>query len=286
MINNILHEGSELEPIIELERFIYDQGEVYCVADTCEGCPYESSCESVEATGNDNLESTLNKSTRNNLKFGKVEGVGDFISLEPSTIDMLNSLELVNGVYTSLNPKKLSRAVKRKIYLKSSSDIIYKYISFIPKKEEDFLIYSEEQEETYCVRDCVGCGYLKICTPTVSKKVSDKVFVAIDSSSQEPQIITYLTEEPRYMDIFTNKSLLDTPYLLDPLTWVLEDVLKLSLDSIKVKKFIDFIGFEDRTLLYVWATTIYSLVLTADKDDVKLLEVVGDIDKAYKNFNK
>jgi hypothetical protein len=279
----VISKSDVLNLVVEKDQFILDQEKLYCIRENCKGCKYEDSCNIIEDPLS-TLEPYINKATRDNIRFGRVD-TKDWISVYPKS-ENIKHYKLENNLHYIDDWIEVNQKTKKDTFLALNNKAIFKKVD-IDKigKLEDYLLYKEEDESYYCVRKCQGCKYQKICEPELIEERSEKVFTAIDSSSQEPQIIAYLSKEPKYIEIFKNNSLKDIPYLYQPISWIVEDVLDIDPESHKGSSFIDYVGFEDKTILYEVATVLYSN-LGEGYNNTQVEGIVDKVKKLYKKYMK
>lgn len=281
--------NSKLKNIIEQDHFIYDKGVLYCIREECQGCKHLEGC---EFDLNNKLEETINKSTRVNIKFGKIINKTDWYLPHIEETKDLKYVHRVNGRYIPKIPtEKLPTRLKKRLALSESFKNVHKKIVSIHgirdyKKFSDFILYNPEDREYYCIKtSCHECDLKTSCEPVLVEKDRELLYVAIDSASQEPEIVTYLSQEPQYVKIFVNHSLTSIDYLLEPLNTLFET--KYGIDTNKDKvyhSFVDYLAFEDKTLLYNYCTAYYKSVKKLDI--VELEESVKPIIAKYSEFKK
>jgi hypothetical protein len=270
MAKLIFGEQDKFNALLDLDYFILDGDSVFCVRDTCEGCEYQDVCEVEEREGSF-LENYYNKATRDNIRAGIVEEAPDWVTLHPCCEEALNQLQYKNGTY-SLGDVEPSEEVAKNLFLANSDKIYLKEAKGLEEVEEDFLLYKVDEDKKYCIKKCEGCEHQKVCTPIISETISNKKFVAIDSSAQEPMVVTFLSEEPEYVKIFKNNSIKNIPYLTDLLFAFFEDVFGWDSESPKIATFIDWVGFEDKTLLYLWSSVLYENLKEYNEDSLNNLK--------------
>jgi len=268
-----------LAGLVEEEQFIVDSGNLYCVRATCTDCKYKKDCTIVEDS--DFLESDYKKSTRNNIRFGAIKPK-EWISVFPTT-EALEHLTIDNAVTYAEDPDKVPEKVQKQLYLAQKDTLLYKRVTDKKVFSEDYVLFNEEDDSYYCLYKCDLCKHRETCKPEMIEKESFKSYVAIDSSAQEPQIITFLSEEPKYIEIFKNNSLYDIDYLLQPLEWIMEDVIGVDPKSDKGASFIDWIGFKDKTFLYELGAVMYSMIGNVEED--KLKDAVAPVLVKWDEFN-
>lgn len=278
--------NSKLNNIIEKGQFVYDKSHLYCVRESCSGCKYEKVC--TYDTKNE-LEETLNKSTRNNIRFGKIVNTADWYLPEIKKETDLDFVERVNGRYLPVVPlRELPKDIKSRLVLAESFKNVHKKVNSIKgvhlKNLGECILYNPEVESYYCFKDsCNSCEYKDNCNREIEIKDREMIYVAIDSASQEPEIVTYLSQEPQYVQIFVNHSLTEIDYLLDPINELFSTVYNVDIEKdLKYHTFIDWLAFEDKTILYNFGAVYYACIKLMD---VKALETaVNIIDTKYQEF--
>jgi len=278
--------NSKLNNIIEKGHFIYDKNVLYCVRESCKGCKYEKVC--TFDTKNE-LEEALNKSTRNNIRFGRVVNKSEWYLPDISKESDLEYVTRINGRYIPVTPlEELPKEVKSRLVLSESYTNIHKKVNSIKgvtlRGLRDYIIYNPEVESYYCIKpNCSNCQYNEICDREMQEKEREMVYVAVDSASQEPEVVTYLSQEPQYVQIFVNHSLTDIDYLLDPINELFETVYNIdTVKDLKYHTFIDWLAFEDKTDLYAFGAVYYKCI--REMDSKALEEAIKAIDVKYKEF--
>lgn len=86
---------------------------------------------------------------------------------------------------------------------------VYKEVTKMGE-DSNFIIYSNEDEKFYCVRnDCDNCPHKEECSPVVHvEEIKDNqpmIVVSLDVSAQEPTHVTMLSKETAYYSTFRNR---------------------------------------------------------------------------------
>lgn len=280
--------GSKLQNVVEHGHFIYDKNTVYCVRESCKGCRYENTCK--HDTFNQ-LEETLNKSTRNNIKFGKIVNKTDWYLPEITCDEDLDYVTRINGRYLPMfDLEELPTRIKKLLVLSESFVNIYKKVHSIKntnlKTLKDFLLYHPDEEAYYCIKpNCSNCNYYEDCKRSIERRDREMVFVAVDSASQEPEVVTYLSQEPQYVQIFVNHSIAEIDYILDPINELFDTAYGIDVkNDVLYHTFIDWLAFEDKTHLYQFSAVYFECIKSMDRN--KLEEAVKVIDEKYNEFLK
>ena len=265
---------SELKNVIENKHFIQQGDEMYCVRDICKGCRYENTCDNTEEDLK--LQSFLNLSTRENIKVGKPSQEEWYLPEITSQKD-LEYVTLSNGRYHPDNIKALPKRLKALLVLSDSKNTVYKKVSEIKRIEVStlpFILYFPEEEFYYCLKDsCLKCEYNKDCTNEIYIAPKEDLFVAIDSASQEPTVITFLSNEPNYIRIFANNSIKDISYLIEPLELYFKYQKGMNIeDNEYYLSFVDFFAFEDKTNLLNFSSATYTYIHSKTKESLSKLE--------------
>jgi len=269
----LLEKTDDLLWVVENEKFVYDSGNWFCIAESCEGCEYKEVCQYEE----DELEISLIKATRRNVGAGFKEDIGD----EPSSekID-INKLEKYQN-------KHLKWIDNEKGYLPISNKRIYKKIINIKetnykKNEIPFVLYSEDDEAYYCVRQvCSNCKYLDKCKVELQEKDFQMLVVSNDIRSQEPRGFTILSKEPNWVSVFVNDNLRQEKGLLDFIDFIFREELRVDVKSDQAYfTYLDNRFFFDRTLLY---KLNYNCLKYQETEKV---EYKREIEKLIKHFKE
>ena len=284
-------ETSKLSNVIEKGHFIFDKGIMYCVRESCEGCKYKSNC---KHTKENKLEESLNKSTRNNIKFGTIKNKTDWYLPIIKKEEDLDYVDRVNGRYIPIiELHKLPKDIKARLVLAESFTNLHKKVSGIKgidlKTLGDYILYNPEESSYYCLKSsCYSCEHKSICQREIQELERDMVYVAVDSASQEPEIVTYLSKEPQYVQIFINHSLTDIDYLLEPINDLFETAYDIdTVKDIKYHTFIDWLAFEDKTILYNFGATYYENIKQTDLEALRIaVKIIDDKYNEFKNLLK
>ena len=195
----------------------------------------------------------------------------------------------MNGRYLPIvDLKDLPKSIKSRLVLSESFNNIHKKVNSISgvnlKDLSDFLLYNSDEESYYCYKDsCYSCEYKDSCSRVTETRPREMVYVAVDSASQEPEIVTMLSEEPQYVQIFVNHSLTDIDYLLDPINELFETAYDIDTEKdMTYHTFIDWLAFEDKTLLYSFGAVYYSCIKKMDSKALK--SAISVIDGKYSEF--
>lgn len=279
---------SALKGIVEKEHFIYDKAALYCVRDGCTGCKYLDTCVFDEES---ELEAYLNKSTRNNIKFGVPVDLNEWYLPNITKLGDLEYFKLSNGRYVPKVPtEKIPDNLKKQMVLSDSFKNVYKKVISIKDhdltKLSEFIVFHPEELSYFCIKpSCKECEYFSKCNNELIEKERKLLYVAVDSSAQEPMIVTYLSREPEYIKIFTNHSIVGKiEYVLEPLEWLFETHYRVKTkDNPEYFSFIDYLAFEDKTILYNFSASVYEYI--AGSLEVEDLEdEVSKIDKVWSDF--
>lgn len=194
--------NDNLKSYVEAEHFIESMGDIYCVRDTCDGCPYKDECVSEEA----DLEVSQKTPIRTCIGTDKEEAFGE--GTDRAYKIGLDSKELKNKEYDEYKNK---RFYTDEGYLPESRFVIIKEVKY---KDDPYIVYNQDDDKYYCVRQvCSECPHFNECKPKIRKEVRDYITVAFDLRSQEPRCNALVTREPKWEEIFQNASLREQPEL-------------------------------------------------------------------------
>lgn len=136
-----------------------------------------------------------------------------------------------DGVYDGgrfLDPEGYLSDKNRRVYKK-----ILNKTSFHPDEAVDpYFVYRKEDASWYCIRQgCHDCAHRDVCVVELVEAPAELSVVNIDVSSQEPMLNTFLSKEPRWLEIFRNRHLreLGLTHYVDA---ILTDVYGLDPDSV------------------------------------------------------
>ena len=209
----------DLTFIVEQERFVESRGDYFCVAKSCDGCPYVDFCETEEAE----LEINLIPATRRSIGTAKIEGATIFDSVPISEVES--------------NTKVNNRWEHPDGYLTRNDTKIYKKITSLPTKYEDneipYILFEEDKEAYYCVKQtCDDCPYDKEgCEVELEYAKNDMKIVATDVRSQEPRGFTLLSREPEWVAVFVNDSLREIEGLLVYIDMIFKEEFKVDIKT-------------------------------------------------------
>lgn len=98
-------------------------------------------------------------------------------------------------------------------FLPDKATRIYRIVknkqSFHPDDSvKPYHVYSLEEQAWFCVRQgCYDCPDREVCEVGLVERPAEMSVVNIDVSSQEPMLNTFLSKEPRWLEIFRNRHL-------------------------------------------------------------------------------
>jgi len=229
----------DLVLVVEHERFVESRGQYFCVAKSCNGCPYVEFCETEE----DELEINLIPATRRSIGTADItEGV--FVDSIP--------IEQVKG-----NSKQNNRWENETGYLSRRDVKIYKKILELPgdyeRGEIPYILFDEDEASYYCIKQtCDDCPFDKNgCKVELQYAKNVMKVVATDVKSQEPRAFTLLSREPNWVSVFVNDGLREIKGLLRYIDLVFKEEFRINIKTDQhYFAYLDNRFFFDKTVLY------------------------------------
>lgn len=269
-----------LETLLESEHFVSYYGDMYCVKDSCDGCPYQDGCQTEEGqieTGRDYPVLSLRRA----IGFGKIHDA------EPYKLEIKNEeyddFSFSNGRYRS----NLSESG----YLPDQNvKGLYKQLPEMPTEEPtEYMLYSEEDKTYYCVRQvCKLCEHNETCKPVIMIRPKDMVMLATDVRSQEPCLFTIASKEPAWIANLQNVALKADPNLLMYIDELFQTHPELITDITKDKTYWSFLShkyFFDKSELYDFNVAVMKHIrLNTDKTKQVLIDFIEYLVDEYREF--
>lgn len=185
-------EFEELKFYTEAEQFIEQFGEMYCVRESCDDCPYKDDCEHTEGA----LEIHSKTPVRMCIGIDNQLAFSNDDAYKPG---------LDYDEFNELSKEHNLRYLSNSGYLPESKNVVIKEVE---EREAPYIVYNEQDDKYYCIRQvCSECEHFKECNPKLSIQQRKYITVALDLSSQEPRCNAIVSKEPKWIDVFQNNTL-------------------------------------------------------------------------------